>query len=115
MISVDLIYGLFGQPVDDVKTDMEIIKKLNISHVVCTKLHMKEFMETRTGVSGERDSLWQKKIISVADRSIPNLGKQHQLLDLIDKYLAKEYNEQPTMYFYKKILILKNRKALLRS
>ncbi|HGJ5855754.1 MAG TPA: radical SAM protein [Arsenophonus nasoniae] len=102
LISVDLIYGLFGQTVDDVKNDMEIIKKLNISHVVCTKLHMKEFMETRTGVSGERDSLWQKKIISDADKLIPSLGKQYQMRDLIDKYLAREYNEHPTMYFYKK-------------
>ncbi|WP_238149314.1 hypothetical protein [Arsenophonus endosymbiont of Aleurodicus floccissimus] len=81
---------------------MEIIKKLDISHVVCTKLHMKEFMETRTSVSGEINSLRQKKIITVADRSIPSLGKQYQLLDLIDKYLAMEYNAHPTMYFYKK-------------
>ena len=51
LITIDLMYGLMGQKVDDVAYDMEMVKKYDLSHVVCTKLHMKEFMETRSGVS----------------------------------------------------------------
>lgn len=60
-VSVDLIYGMLGQSVDDVKFDMEKSLELELSHVVIAKLHMEEFMKSRTGVSGERQSHWQRK------------------------------------------------------
>ena len=100
-VSVDLIYGMLGQGVDDVRYDMEKTLELGLSHVVCTKLHMEEFMKTRTGVSGERESLWQKKgLISINNMSFPGLGKQYQMRELVEQYLSEGYLEHPTMYFH---------------
>ncbi|SFC12718.1 Coproporphyrinogen III oxidase [Kosakonia oryzae] len=98
-ISIDLIYGLPGQSVDDVKYDMEKCRELAISHVVCTKLHLAEFMKQRTGVSGQRQSLWQKK--GANSEAFPGLGKQYQMRELIERYLAADYREHPTMYFHR--------------
>lgn len=101
-VSVDLIYGMLGQTVDDVKYDMEKTLELGLSHVVCTKLHMDEFIKNRTGVSGERESLWQKKgLININNMSFPGLGKQYQMRELVEKYLADGYTEHPTMYFHR--------------
>ncbi|ASL28971.1 radical SAM protein [Azotobacter chroococcum] len=100
-VSVDLIYGMLGQSVDDVKYDMEKTLELELSHVVCTKLHMEEFMKTRTGVSGERQSLWQKKgLININNMTFPGLGKQYQMRELVEQYLSSGYREHPTMYFH---------------
>jgi len=102
-VSVDLIYGMLGQTVDDVKYDMEKTLELELSHVVCTKLHMEEFMKTRTGVSGERESLWQKKgLINMNSMTFPGLGKQYQMRELVERYLHNGYQEHPTMYFHQK-------------
>lgn len=102
-VSVDLIYGMLGQSVDDVKYDMEKTLQLELSHVVCTKLHMEEFMKKRTGVSGDRESLWQKKgLAGTKNMSFPGLGKQYQMRELIENYLAPTYNEHPTMYFHQR-------------
>ncbi|UIF87975.1 radical SAM protein [Cupriavidus sp. UYPR2.512] len=101
-ISVDLIYGLLDQNVDDVKRDVEKIIELGLSHVVCTKLHMDEFMRKRTGVSGERKSLWQKGKFFDDKRRFPGLGKQYQMRELVEKYLSSDYLEHPTMYFHQK-------------
>ncbi|PVZ15414.1 MULTISPECIES: radical SAM protein [unclassified Pseudomonas] len=101
-VSVDLIYGMLGQAVDDVKYDMEKTLELDLSHVVIAKLHMEEFMKTRTGVSGERQSHWQRKgLINIGDMTFPGLGKQYQMRELVEQYLAPRYNEQPTMYFHR--------------
>ncbi|HAV2278638.1 TPA: radical SAM protein [Serratia marcescens] len=101
-VSVDLIYGMLGQSVDDVKYDMEKALELNLSHVVCTKLHMDEFIKNRTGVSGERESLWQKKgLISINNLRFPGLGKQYQMRELVENYLNGGYTEHPTMYFHR--------------
>ncbi|ACX87310.1 Coproporphyrinogen dehydrogenase [Pectobacterium parmentieri WPP163] len=100
-VSMDLIYGMLGQRVDDVKYDMEKALELALSHVVCTKLHMEEFMKTRTGVSGERESLWQKKgLIDINSMSFPGLGMQYQMREVVEKYLTPHYLEHPTMYFH---------------
>ncbi|MCZ4093370.1 radical SAM protein [Sinorhizobium psoraleae] len=100
-VSVDLIYGMLGQSVDDVKYDMEKTLELELSHVVCTKLHMEEFMKKRTGVSGERVSLWQKKGPgNINNMNFPGLGKQYQMRELVEQYLLPDYREQPTMYFH---------------
>lgn len=101
-VSVDLIYGMLGQSVDDVKFDMQKTLELDLSHVVCTKLHLDEFIKHRTGVSGERESLWQKKgLISINNMTFPGLGKQYQMRELIENSLAKRYTEHPTMYFHR--------------
>jgi oxygen-independent coproporphyrinogen-3 oxidase len=100
-VSVDLIYGMLGQEVDDVRYDMEKTLELELSHVVCTKLHMEEFMKRRTGVSGVRESLWQKKgLVGKNDMRFPGLGKQYQMRELVELYLADGYREHPTMYFH---------------
>lgn len=100
-VSVDLIYGMLGQSVSDVQADMEKALQLALSHIVCTKLHMEEFMKTRTGVSGDRASLWQKKgLIDINNMSFPGLGKQYQMRELVEKYLNPGYVEHPTMYFH---------------
>jgi len=100
-VSVDLIYGMLGQGVDDVKYDMEKTLELELSHVVITKLHMEEFMKTRTGVSGERQSHWQRKgLIGTDSMTFPGLGKQYQMRELVEHYLSSGYREHPTMYFH---------------
>ncbi|WP_029050326.1 radical SAM protein [Cupriavidus sp. amp6] len=101
-ISVDLIYGLLGQNVDDVKRDMEKVLELELSHVVCTKLHIGEFISRRTGVSGERQSLWQKGRIFSNRGGFPGLGKQYQMRELVEQYLSCDYLEHPTMYFHRR-------------
>ncbi|MFC3942982.1 radical SAM protein [Pseudomonas gingeri NCPPB 3146 = LMG 5327] len=100
-VSVDLIYGMLGQTVDDVKYDMEKTLELELSHVVIAKLHMEEFMKSRTGVSGEKQSHWQRKgLISINDMTFPGLGKQYQMRELVEQYLSAGYGEHPTMYFH---------------
>ncbi|MGF6536775.1 radical SAM protein [Paraburkholderia youngii] len=102
-VSVDLIYGMLGQRVDDVKHDIEKILELDLSHVVCTKLHMETLLKKRTGVSGERESLWQKKggLINIRKMKFPGLGKQYQMRELIEKLLSSGYLEHPTTYFHR--------------
>ncbi|MDQ0564277.1 oxygen-independent coproporphyrinogen-3 oxidase [Rhizobium mesoamericanum] len=101
-VSVDLIYGMLGQSVKDVGYDMEKIRQLDLSHVVCTKLHLEEFMKIRTGISGERRSLWQNRGLGNCNgMSFPSLGKQYQMRELIEKYLKGAYHEHPAMYFYR--------------
>lgn len=113
-VSVDLIYGMLGQGVDDVERDMQKCLELELSHVVCTKLHMEEFMKTRTGVSGERESVWQKKgTIPIRDMSFPGLGKQYQMRELVERYLAPGYVEHPTMYFHQQRQPAEKWKALI--
>ncbi|NRP76125.1 hypothetical protein ILFOPFJJ_07049 [Ensifer psoraleae] len=65
-------------------------------------MHMEEFMKRRTGVSGERESLWQKTgRVNVNNVSFPGLGKQYQMRELVEQYLLPGYLEHPTMYFYR--------------
>ncbi|MCW1754915.1 MULTISPECIES: radical SAM protein [Rhizobium] len=101
-VSIDLIYGMLGQTVDDVKFDMEKTLELELSHVVCTKLHMEDFMKKRTAVSGERESVWQKKgRANINNMDFPGLGKQYQMRELVEQYLLPSYLEHPTMYFHR--------------
>ncbi|WP_416768973.1 radical SAM protein [Pseudomonas sp. RHF3.3-3] len=113
-VSVDLIYGMLGQSVDDVKYDMQKALALELSHVVISKLHMEEFMKTRTGVSGEKQSHWQRKgLISMNDMTFPGLGKQYQMRELVEQYLAPSYREHPTMYFHQNDLQPEKWKGLI--
>jgi oxygen-independent coproporphyrinogen-3 oxidase len=100
-VSVDLIYGMLGQRVRDVEYDMQKTLELELSHVVVTKLHMEEFMKSRTGVSGDRQSHWQRKgLIDTDSMCFPGLGKQYQMRELVELYLSHGYHEHPTMYFH---------------
>ena len=113
-VSVDLIYGMLGQGVDDVKYDLEKVLELELSHVVITKLHMEEFMKTRTGVSGERQSHWQRKgLIGTDSMTFPGLGKQYQMRELVERYLASGYREHPTMYFHQNHLQAEKWKGII--
>ncbi|MCC8380543.1 radical SAM protein [Xenorhabdus sp. PB30.3] len=125
--SVDLIYGLLQQRVEDVEYDIRKALELELSHIVCSKLHIKDFMETRTGVSEEKKALWQKKIIPIEITPVettsagtnridtgankgsklsagmfPSLGEQYQMRNVIDNLFDSHYSEHPTMYFYRK-------------
>lgn len=113
-VSVDLIYGMLGQGVDDVRYDLEKVLELELSHVVITKLHMEEFMKTRTGVSGERQSHWQRKgLIGTDSMTFPGLGKQYQMRELVERYLASGYREHPTMYFHQNHLQAEKWKGII--
>ena len=74
LISVDLMYGLPAQTVDDVRDDLQQARALDLSHLVFTKLHMKPFAETRTGVSAAGENAWQRR-----DATLPSLGQQYQM------------------------------------
>lgn len=104
-ISVDLIYGLRNQNVDLVRQDILKALELNLEHLVCTKLHLEDFMKTRTGVSMQRPSVWQKKLKEKEEQQkthLPSLGEQYQMREIIDELLLNDYNEHPNMYYYKK-------------
>ncbi|NIG36636.1 radical SAM protein [Pantoea sp. ICBG 828] len=95
LVSVDLMYGLLGQTVDDVRDDLQQARALDLSHLVFTKLHMKPFAESRTGVSAEGENAWQRK-----NAAMPSLGQQYQMRALAEQWLDGDYLEHPTMYFH---------------
>lgn len=104
-ISVDLIYGLLHQTVESIEQDIIKARELKIDHLVCTKLHLKEYLKTRTGVSMQRPSVWQKKSHTEGENTaaihLPTLGEQYQMRERIDGLLLDDYHEQPNMYYYK--------------
>jgi coproporphyrinogen III oxidase-like Fe-S oxidoreductase len=53
LISIDLMYGLLDQSVDSVWRDLDIIVQSKPTAVVCTKLHLKSYTDTTTGVACE--------------------------------------------------------------
>ncbi len=103
-ISIDLIYGLLDQTVLSVKQDLGHVVATGVTAVVCTKLHLKSYHDTRTGVAGERPAPWQ--ISSYRDRLAtsghhwPTLGEQYQMREVLSQGLNRHgYVEHPTMYF----------------
>jgi len=103
-ISIDLMYGLLDQSVDSVRRDLEITVESGLTAVVCTKLHLKTYAETRTGVSGEKPAPWQlaghRAKLAEDGHQWPSLGRQYQMLQVLADGLARAgYREQPTMYF----------------
>jgi oxygen-independent coproporphyrinogen-3 oxidase len=103
-ISIDLMYGLLDQSIDSVRRDLDIVVENGLSAVVCTKLHLKSYSDTRTGVSGEKPAPWQlpdyrAKLVEDGHRW-PSLGEQYQMRQVLADGLARAgYREQPTMYF----------------
>lgn len=103
-ISIDLMYGLLDQGVDSVRADLEITLENEVTAVVCTKLHLRSYEETRTGVSGEKPAPWQfpdyRARLAGQGHHWPTLGEQYQMRELLtDGLTGAGYREQPTMYF----------------
>jgi oxygen-independent coproporphyrinogen-3 oxidase len=103
-ISIDLMYGLLDQTVDSVRRDLDIVVENELTAVVCTKLHLKSYSDTRTGVSGEKPAAWQlpayrDKLVKDGHRW-PTLGEQYQMREVLTEGLKSAgYSEHPTMYF----------------
>lgn len=103
-ISIDLMYGLLDQTVDSVRRDLEIVLENEVTAVVCTKLHLASYSDTRTGVTGEKPAVWQlpsyrDKLVNDGHRW-PTLGEQYQMREVLTEGLqGAGYTEHPTMYF----------------
>lgn len=103
-ISIDLMYGLLDQTVDSVRHDLDVVLEEEITAVVCTKLHLKSYADTRTGVSGEQPAPWQlpayrAKLVANGHRW-PPLAEQYRMREVLtDGLRAAGYTEHPTMYF----------------
>jgi len=103
-VSIDLMYGLLDQTVDSVKRDLDVVLENEITAVVCTKLHLKSYAETRTGVAGEQPAPWQlpryrEKLVRDG-HFWPSLRQQYRMREVLtDGLRAAGYTEHPTMYF----------------
>ncbi|WDZ83389.1 radical SAM protein [Micromonospora cathayae] len=103
-ISVDLMYGLLDQTVDSVARDLDTVLDLAPTAVVCTKLHLKSYTDTRTGVAGVQPAAWQlpayRERRERQGHRWPSLAEQYQMRALLtDGLRAAGYVEHPTMYF----------------
>jgi oxygen-independent coproporphyrinogen-3 oxidase len=103
-VSIDLMYGLLDQTLDSVRRDLDVVLENEVTAVVCTKLHLASYSDTRTGVTGEKPAAWQ--LPSYRDKLVrdghrwPTLGEQYQMRELLTEGLrAAGYTEHPTMYF----------------
>lgn len=103
-VSVDLMFGLLDQTVASVEADLRQVTAAGLTAVVCAKLHLRSYTETRTGVAGEKPAAWQ--IAGFRDRLAreghhwPSLGEQYQMHEVLTGGLASSgYVEHPTMYF----------------
>lgn len=103
-VSIDLMYGLLDQTIDSVRRDLDVVLENEVTAVVCTKLHLASYSDTRTGVTGEKPAAWQ--LPSYRDKLVrdghrwPALGEQYQMRELLTEGLrAAGYTEHPTMYF----------------
>jgi oxygen-independent coproporphyrinogen-3 oxidase len=103
-VSIDLMYGLLDQTLDSVRRDLDVVLENEVTAVVCTKLHLASYSDTRTGVTGEKPAAWQlpayrDKLVRDGHRW-PTLGEQYQMRELLtDGLRAAGYTEHPTMYF----------------
>ncbi|MEU4496388.1 radical SAM protein [Streptomyces sp. NPDC023998] len=103
-ISIDLMYGLLDQSVDSVRRDLDIVAEYDLTAVVCAKLHLKSFSDTRTGVSGEKPAAWQlpayRSKLAETGHRWPSLGEQYQMREVLTEGLTRGgFCEHPTMYF----------------
>ena len=103
-VSVDLMFGLLDQTVASVEQDLRHVVETGLTAVVCAKLHLKSYTDTRTGVAGETPAAWQ--IAGYRDRLArdghhwPTLGEQYQMHEILTRGLVSNgYVEHPTMYF----------------
>ncbi len=103
-VSVDLMYGLLDQSVDGVRRDLETVLAEEPTAVVCTKLHLRSYADTRTGVAGEAPAAWQlpsyRRRMAERGHHWPSLGEQYQMREVLTGGLrAAGWREHPTMYF----------------
>ncbi|GAA3464232.1 radical SAM protein [Saccharothrix longispora] len=103
-VSIDLMYGLLDQTLDSVRRDLDVVLENEVPAVVCTKLHLASYADSRTGVTGEKPAAWQ--LPEYRDRLVrkghrwPTLGEQYQMREVLtDGLRAHGYTEHPTMYF----------------
>jgi oxygen-independent coproporphyrinogen-3 oxidase len=103
-VSVDLMFGLLDQTVASVEQDLRQVVDAGLDAVVCAKLHLRSYTDTRTGVAGEKPAAWQ--IAGYRDRLAgdghhwPTLGEQYQMHEILAGGLARSgYAEHPVMYF----------------
>ncbi len=105
-VTIDLMYGLLDQNVADVERDLEQVRQHEVPGVVFTKLHLRSYADTRTGVAGDRPAAWQfpsyRNRLAEAGHHWPSLGEQYQMRELMASGLrADGYGEHPTMYFHR--------------
>lgn len=103
-ISVDLMFGLLDQTAASVEQDLRLVVDAGLTAVICAKLHLRSYADTRTGVAGEKPAAWQ--IAGYRDRLAsnghhwPTLGEQYQMHQVLTHGLtASGYAEHPVMYF----------------
>ncbi|MXM66793.1 radical SAM protein [Streptomyces sp. HUCO-GS316] len=103
-ISVDLMYGLLDQTLGSVRRDLDTVLEHGPTAVVCTKLHLRDYSDTRTGVSGVQPAAWQlpeyRARLESRGHRWPTLGEQYQMREILTGGLREAgWTEHPTMYF----------------
>ncbi len=85
-ISIDMMYGLPNQTIDDVKNDLEIIKSLNIVHISYYSLilekNTKLYNQKYKGINADREYAMQELV----DNTLQGLG--------FDKYEVSNYAKE---------------------
>lgn len=117
-VSVDLIFGLLDQTVASVRRDLRHVLDSGASAVVCAKLHLRSYADTRTGVSDKRPAAWQRPDyrarLAAEGHRWPSLGEQYQMREILaDGLPAHGFVERPTMYFAKRELGPEKWKAIM--
>lgn len=117
-VSGDLIYGLPGQTVTGFLEDVKRMIDLMFDTIVITKLHLRNFGETRTAISGEKPAAWEKEKVraKISNQGYhwPELGEIYQMREQAVKILRKSgYFESPTMYFNRRNSEVQKWKALV--
>ncbi len=103
-VSIDLMFGLLDQSVASVEQDLRQVADSDPTAVVCAKLHLRSYADTRTAVTGDKPAAWQsapyRERLATAGHHWPALGEQYQMHELVTRGLRElGYVEHPVMYF----------------
>ncbi len=103
-VSIDLMFGLLDQDVASVARDLRYVAEADPTSVVCAKLHLRPYADTRTGVAGDKPAAWQSPAyrgrLAGAGHHWPSIGEQYQMHELMTRGLRDlGYTEHPVMYF----------------
>jgi coproporphyrinogen III oxidase-like Fe-S oxidoreductase len=106
-VTIDLIYGLLDQSLASVERDLAMVVGHKLPGVVCTKLHLRSYTQTRTGVAGDRPAAWQvpgyRDKLARDGHHWPSLGEQYQMRAVLaDGLNGNGYDEHPTTYFHRR-------------
>jgi coproporphyrinogen III oxidase-like Fe-S oxidoreductase len=90
--------------VASVEQDLRHVAEVGPTAVVCAKLHLRSYADTRTGVAGEKPAAWQsapyRERLARAGHHWPTLGEQYQMHEVLTRGLRDiGYVEHPVMYF----------------